>query len=307
MRTSVPSSPHFCKSINSKAKQSHLRRSPLVSLLLGGSKEGHRYQNWSIFLLLTLGLTILSNRAVQAADPASAPPQLKNTLAQIDAAANSRKIQTVMQFYSPNFTNSDGLTRPDMEKALTQIWQRYPRLNYRTELQSWQTDSNGIVAETVTYISGSQPLDGRNMKLDATVRSRQRIIGDKIVRQEILSERSQLTSGAKPPTVDVNLPDQVPVGGQYTFDAIVKEPLGDDLLLGAALEEPVQKQAYTKPSSYELEPLAAGGVFKLGRAPSREGSYWLSAVLIRADGMTMVTRRLQVGNNNRSSLATPSN
>jgi len=43
---------------------------------------------------------------------------------------------------------------------------------------------------------------------------------ERIARQEILSERSQLSAGTKPPTVEVKLPQQVKTGQQYNFDAI---------------------------------------------------------------------------------------
>jgi hypothetical protein len=258
------------------------------------SKTLSAFISSSIFFLLTLGLTSLSPGAAKAESAATAPAQLKTTLAQIDAAASSRQLPQVMQFYSPNFTNSDGLNRQGMQKALTELWQRYPQMQYRTQIQSWQADGNNIVAETITYITGVQQKNGRNIKLDAILQARQRFQNNKILRQDILAERTQLASGSKPPTVDVVLPKQVRSGQEYNFDAIVKEPLGDNLLLGAAVEEPVRTDGYLKPGAYELQPLNAGGIFKVGKAPAKAGNYWVSAVLIRADGITMVTQRLQV-------------
>jgi 23S rRNA-/tRNA-specific pseudouridylate synthase len=152
-----------------------------------------------------------------------------------------------MQFYSGNFKNSDGLTRSGMEQALTQLWKRYSQLTYRTELQDWKADGNAIVAETITTITGTQQSEGTPMTLQSTLRSRQRLENQKIVQQNILAERTQITSGAKPPTVQVNLPDQVRVGQSYNFDVIVKEPLGDDLLLGTAMDEPIKPELYAKP------------------------------------------------------------
>lgn len=251
------------------------------------------------FIAPILGLIIgcvgvLHACAVRAESPQTAPPQVKNTLAQIDAAANSQNIQGVLQFYSPNFSDSDGLNRQSLQQALTQLWQRYPKLTYRTELKSWQSEGNAIVAETVTYINGVQSKDGKNMKLDSTLRSRQRFEGQQIVKQEVLAERTLVTSGAKPPTVDFQLPDRLRSGQDYDLDAVVKEPLGDDLLLGSAVEEPVNAERYLKPAPLQLEPLQSGGIFKSGKAPAKQGNYWVSAVLVRADGMTMITQRLQV-------------
>lgn len=248
----------------------------------------------SIILITALGLSTGANLAF-AATPDTAPPELKNALSQIDAAANRRDVQGVMQLYSPNFTNSDGLNRQNMEKALGQLWQRYPRLQYRTSLESWERDRTGaILALTVTQITGTQAIEGREWTFNSTIRSRQRLENQKIASQEILAERTQLTSGEQPPTVELKLPERVRAGQEFTFDAVVREPLGDDVLVGTALQEAVTPQGYLNPTQVQLEPLAAGGIFKQGRAPNNAGKYWISAVLVRADGMTIVTQRLQV-------------
>ncbi len=253
-----------------------------------------RSGSWSAYFLVTVGLTAGLTFKAGAQSPESAPPQLKQTLAQIDAAANRRDVQGVMQFYAANFKNSDGLSRGAMEKAITQLWQRYPQLNYRTELQSWKSEGNGIVAETITRITGSKQSDGMTMKLESTLRSRQRLENQKIVQQDILGESTKQMSGANPPSVDVQLPQQVRPGQQFNFDVIVKEPLGDNLLLGTALEEAIKPDLYSKPTKFELELLPGGGIFKVGKAPQKPENRWISAVLIGGDGMTMITQRLQV-------------
>jgi autonomous glycyl radical cofactor GrcA len=256
--------------------------------------------------LLTLALSAGWTTA-KAASPDSAPPELKNTLAQIDAAANSRNVQAVMQFYGTNFRNSDGLNREGMEKTLAQLWQRYPQLKYRTELKSWQNQGNAIVAETVTNITGIQPVEGRNWNFNSTIRSQQRLENQRIVTQEILSEKTQLTSGEKPPSVDFKLPEQVRTGQEFNFDVVVKEPLKDNLLVGAALLENISPDKYLNTPKIQLEPLNAGGIFKIGRAPNDPGKYWISAVLVRSDGITIVSQRLPVipGGRNNSTPTRP--
>lgn len=267
-----PTLPHLSESIYTQATK---LIAPILGLIIGGGG-------------------VLYASAIRAESLDNAPPQLKNTLTQIDMAANSHNIQTVMQFYSQNFSDSDGLNRQSIQQAITQLWQRYPNLAYRTELQSWHAEGNAIVAETVTHINAAESKDGKKTKLESTLRSRQRLEGQQIVNQEILAERTQVTSGAKPPTVDFQLPAQIRSGQEYDVDAVVKEPLGDDLLLGSAVEEPVKVERYLKNAPIQLEPLQAGGIFKSGRAPTKQGSYWVSAVLIRADGMTTITQRLKV-------------
>ena len=120
--------------------------------------ERSRQNSWRSRVLWMVGLAIVGGGSLpgraRAATPETAPPQLKQALTQIDAAANRKNVQGVIQFYSPNFTHSDGLNRRSLEQALTQFWAQYPNLTYRTELKSWQPDGQGIRAETITYISG---------------------------------------------------------------------------------------------------------------------------------------------------------
>lgn len=265
----------------------------LISLLF--RRQQSLASSWLILFFLTLGL-VGSWKSVQASTPETAPAELKNFLAQIDAAASRGDINGVMQSYSPNFTQGDGLTRQTMQQALTGLWKRYPRVKYTTQLQSWQSQGNDIIAETVTTIAGLPSPSSNNLAMNSTITSRQRLGGGKILHQDILSERTQLTSGTKPPQVEIQLPQQVTVGQQYNFDAVVKEAIGDNYLLGTALEEPIQPNKYINPTPVDLELLTSGGLFKVGRAPNTPGSEWLSAVILRGDGMTMITQRLQVVN-----------
>ncbi|MBD2455209.1 nuclear transport factor 2 family protein [Nostoc sp. FACHB-87] len=249
--------------------------------------------SWLLLSLLTLGLTS-SLHSVQAATPQAAPAELNNLLTQIDTAASKGNAQAVLQFYSPNFTNGDGLNRTNLEKALVTLWKQYPQLRYTTKLQSWKSEGNAIIAETVTNISSAPSTNANNLALNATITSRQRIAGGKIVSQDILGERTLITRGNQPPQLDVKLPQQVKVGQQYSFDAIVKEPLGEDFLLGAATEEPVKIEKYLNPAPLDLQLLTSGGIFKVGRAPATPGNQWVSAVVVRGEGITMVSQRLRV-------------
>ncbi|WP_448573178.1 nuclear transport factor 2 family protein [Trichothermofontia sp.] len=248
-------------------------------------------------LCLTLGLTALwvgAAAPVQAETAETAPDALKVLLTEIDEAANRQDLEAVMRHYSPAFANSDGLVYSTLQEDLKKLWERYPQLSYQTELLNWEQEGSTLMAETVTTITGTQSLASREVQLKAQLRSRQAIDQDKIVRQEILAEQSQLTTGTAPPTVTIKLPEAVKVGQTFSFDAIVEEPLGDSLLLGAIQEKPVRANGFFEPVPTNLELLSAGGIFKLGRAPIMPDNRWITVTLIRPEGMTFVTQRLRV-------------
>jgi hypothetical protein len=225
---------------------------------------------------------------------ANAPSAITTAIAKIDAAANNRQITELLRHYSPNFKHSDGLDKVAWQKSLTQFWQSYNNLRYTTKIKSWRAEGSGYSTETITNIVGTQNVDGRKMNLQSTIESRQKIVRGQIVSQEILQERTQITSGSQPPTIELNLPTKLQTNTEYNFDAIVKEPLGEDVLMGATTEEIVSPQGYTKPNNYKLELLTAGGLFKIARAPGKSGDYWLSTVFIRSSGMTIMTQRVHV-------------
>jgi hypothetical protein len=264
----------------------------LFSLLLNFQLE-HKASRWTLFFFLFLG-SFVAVKPANASNAQTAPVDLKNLLTQIDAAATKGDIKTVMQFYSPNFTHGDGLTRQSMQEALTGLWQRYPRLRYTTQIESWKSEGNIIVTETLTNITGLPSGNSNNLAMNSSIRSSQRITGGKILSQQVISEKTLLTGGIKPPQVDFKVPQQVRIGQRYNVDAIVQEPLGDDYLLGAAVEEPIEVSKYIKPSPVNLQLLTSGGIFKVGKAPDTPGSHWISAVIIRGDGMVMITQRMNV-------------
>lgn len=251
----------------------------------------------ALSLLLGLGLTAgVGSLGVHAAAPETAPPELLEILKGIETAANNRNLEAAIAYYSPDFVNSDNLDRSQLSAALQQLWERYSNITYRTELKQWEQQGDRLVTETVTYITGTQTEGGREITLESMVRSRQFWQNNQIVRQDILAEESQLSFGNTPPQLKVNLPDSVRPGQRYTFDAIVLEPLNNDLLLGAALEEEIEGDRYLNPGDFELEELRAGGLFKIGKAPDSPSDRWISAIFIRGNGTVIVTRRLRVEN-----------
>ncbi len=232
--------------------------------------------------------------STQVAPSTAAPAVLIDKLAEVDSVANQQDLSTLMGFYSPDFISGDGLNRKALQQVITAFWQDYQDLSYATELVAWEKNAQGYVVETKTTITGTQTLDQGAVKLQSTLHSRQHWVGDQITKQDILAERSQLTSGQKPPKVQVNLPAEVGVGEKFEFDVIVDEPLGNNPLLGLAIEEPITINNYLKQPQLKLELLPAGGLFKVGTAAKKPTSEWVSAVLVQDGGITIVSQRLNV-------------
>ncbi|MGF1461554.1 MAG: nuclear transport factor 2 family protein [Leptolyngbyaceae cyanobacterium] len=242
-----------------------------------------------------VALSLMTAGSAGAATPATAPAELTTTLAAIEAAANAQDIDQLMAFYSEDFVGPDGFTREQYQTTLSAFWEQYSTLTYEVELNEWDTDGGALIADTVTTVEGTKLIAGRPVSLMAELRSRQRYENGQLVSQEIIAEQNRLISGERPPEITVQLPTVVTPGSEFNFDAIVEEPLGDRLLLGLAFEEGVTAEDFLTPRPVDLEALSAGGLFKVGKAPQKPDQRWISAVLVREDGIVIDTRRLTVG------------
>ncbi len=233
--------------------------------------------------------------AAAAAAPATAPDEVLSLLAEIEAAANEQNLEAVMANYSEGFSSDTGFDYELFRQTLESFWSQYNTLSYDVELLSWKANGpDGYIIETITRVEGTQIRPERSLNFSAAVESRQQIEADQIVSQVTLSEVSRIGSGENPPELLVQLPEVLPPGETYAFDAIVETPLEGRSLMGVATEEGVTAIDFFEPRPVVLDVLSAGGLYKLGEAPAEPDQRWISAVIIREDGFVVETHRVQI-------------
>ncbi len=247
---------------------------------------------WTLPLILGCTTSIAIQPRLQGAEPP--PRQLQELITNLDKLGNQHNQEKIQTVISPTFTTADGIDYPNFEKALQSLWQRYPNISYQTTVKSWEQVGQQWIAQTQTNIEANSQWQGRPALLKSVVESKQTFEGGKLIYQQILSERVTLTSGDKPPLVDVRLPNQVKPGQTFDFDIILQEPNDDNLLAGVAFSQDITANNYLKPTKITLELLQAGGLFKRAQAPKKEEPQWLSALLVSPNGMTWITQRLRV-------------
>jgi hypothetical protein len=64
--------------------------------------------------------------------------------------------------------------------------------------------------------------------------------------------------------------------------------------MGVAVDEGVTATDFFAPRPVVFDVLSAGGLYKLGTAPESPDQRWISAVIIREDGLVVETRRVAV-------------
>ena len=251
-------------------------------------------RNLTSLLLSFATAGVLAAGGASAQDGLGAPKGVVKAIENAEVAANRRDLDGALEIYSKDFSRADGLDVSGLARGLEELWARYPRLVYDIELVAWNETDGGFEYETVTRIEGSGDRAGQTLRLEALLRSRQRLEKGRIVSQEILMEQTQLFLGQQPPLVQVNLPEVVSVKQPYSFDVIALDPLEEEVLLGAASEEPANGLNYLGERALDLEVLSAGGLYQVGTAPDGPSDRWLSAVVARPGGVTFIGRRLRV-------------
>jgi ketosteroid isomerase-like protein len=230
----------------------------------------------------------------QTEDNINLDNNIQTILQNINTAANRQDLEGVLQYYSPDFQNNDGFDRETLKSSLTEFWRRYQNVRYETEVKSVETVGDVVIVETLTQITGTEKFSDRNLNLKSTLVSKQSYRNDQIIAQEVISESTEITSGENPPTVEINVPTTIKVGEEFTFDAIVQEPLGNEVILGGAVQQVVQPSDYFQPADFSIDILNTGGVFKVGKLDTFSDSIWLSAILMRGGGITISTHRVRV-------------
>jgi len=226
--------------------------------------------------------------------PVVVPDTLRSALQSLDQAAGQENLDLVLQHYSPNFQDGDGLTRSDLGSVLEKFWQRYDQLSYQTQVIAATSTPEGWTLETIVNIEGTELNQSRSLRLKSEIHARQTWTNNQLVSQEIVTERNVVTTGQEPPTLTMNLPAEVQVNERFNLDVILTEPLEEDLVVGAIVDEPITIEGFLNPEVPDFEPLLSGGMFKVGRAPAQPDNRWISAVVIRKGGMTSVTQRLRI-------------
>ncbi len=266
---------------------------PIVALALGATAP-------AIAQTATEGPSFPIPKATLANPTAAGLPNpLLEVLTALDSASSRQDLTATLNFYGADFRHSDGLTKKDLEQGLQSLWQRFGKLTYRTTVEGWEKEGENYRVRTRTEVHGIQTNNAKadRLTLTGTVVSEQVYrVGNpwQVVSQQVLAEQTRLTAGERPPELEWRAPQVIGVGRDFALEAVVREPLNTDLLLGAVFDEPIQAQSFTRDRALDLQPLRAGGIYRIGRAPFRVGDRWVSAVIVRETGLVIVGQRMRV-------------
>ncbi len=149
----------------------------------------------------------------------------------------------------------------------------------------------------IVSINGTKQTKSHNYTLVARQKLAIDITKGKIGSNELMSEYSIFTSGAKALPVRLNIPDVVLTGSRYDVDIVLEKPLGNSVIAGGLINinnDNVLNSSFPK---IDLQPMGGGGIFKSVQAPLKPGSQRWAALLAHPDGLVAITKLVRIVNN----------
>ena len=236
-------------------------RASLVSLLLGSA----------------LALP-LSSRAVTQA-PVDLSERLEVALNQSEGSAAALK-----SLFTPEQFGG-------LEERYRLFSSRFPQLNWSVRPGTPTSDGRSTMQISV---SGRRQQDGLSYSFYANQRLAVTTESGLIANQEILSDKSVMTSAKESLPISLLIPDSVLTGTRYDVDVVVDKPLGDALLAGGLIALTPEQVLGQESPDIQLQPLGGGGLFKSVQAPFKPGIQTWAALLVHPEGVVSVSKQVRV-------------
>ncbi|MGA7952799.1 MAG: hypothetical protein WCA07_04685 [Gloeobacterales cyanobacterium] len=231
---------------------------------------------------------------------ADSQQEFQDLVQQMDQQASEKNMQGVLEFYSKDFKSNDGLNREATAKALESLWKSLEKPQYKTEVTSVTEEGSQALVKAKTSLAGSLKQGDTSFALKGETETLSRFerLGPnnawQLVKQEVLMERSSLTSGKEPPKVSLSLPSQVAAGSTYTVEAVLDKPLRDSPALGGINQTPLTASAIPNMGSVNLNLLSSGGIFASNKVPKIPQDQVVSLGFVNTTGTTFITQRIKV-------------
>ena len=140
-------------------------------------------------------------------------------------------------------------------------------------------------------VSGKKIVNGEIHILDSNFDYIFSILNGKIDEGTIKNLFTTIRNDGQKIDISFNIPDKVLTGSKYDIDIILNKPLEEVIIAGAI--KPHQINSFFE-QEILLEPLAAGGIFKITRAPSKPGIQIWSGIVAHPKGIITFTKSIDI-------------
>jgi len=190
-----------------------------------------------------------------------------------------------LEFIKKNFRNDENQNIP---KQFSKIINDFPNSKWKIKRSKSNIPDEDILR---IKVSGEKIVNGEIYILESKFDYLFSIVNGKISEGIIKNLFTTIRNDNKKVDIIFKLPARVLPGSKYDIDIILNKPLEEVIIAGAI--KPHQVNSLFE-QEILLEPLAAGGIFKMTRAPSKPGIQIWSGIIAHPEGMITFTKSIDI-------------
>jgi len=190
-----------------------------------------------------------------------------------------------LDFIRKNFRNDENQNIP---KQFSKIVNDFPDSKWKIKRLKSNIPNKEILR---IKVSAKKIVNGEMHILESNFDYLYSIVNGKIDEGIIKNLFTTIRNDNKKLDISFNIPDRVLTGSKYDIDIIVNKPLEEVIIAGGI--KPYQVNSLFE-QEILLEPLAAGGIFKITRAPSKPGIQIWSGIIAHPEGMITFTKSIDI-------------
>ncbi|KGF88433.1 hypothetical protein [Prochlorococcus marinus] len=204
-----------------------------------------------------------------------------NFIRNLENALNNRDLE----FIRKNFSDYEN---QNIQKQFSKIINDFPSSEWNIKRLKSNIPNKDILQ---IKVSGKKIVDEDIHILESNFDFLFSIVNGKIDEGIIKNLFTTIRNDDKKIDIIFKIPDKVLTGSKYDIDIILNKPLEEVIIAGAI--KPHQVNSIFE-QEILLEPLVAGGIFKMTRAPSKPGIQIWSGIIAHPKGMITFTKSIDV-------------
>ena len=190
-----------------------------------------------------------------------------------------------LEFIRKNFRNNEN---QNIQKQFSKIINDFPDSKWIIEGLKSNVPNKDILR---IKVSGKKIVNGEIHILESNFDYLFSIENEKIDQGIIKNLFTTIRNDNKKIDISFIIPDKVLTGSKYDIDIILNKPLEEVIIAGAL--KPHQVNSFFE-QEILLEPLSAGGIFKMTRAPSKPGIQIWSGIIAHPKGIITFTKSIDI-------------
>ena len=182
----------------------------------------------------------------------------------------------------------DNNAKIDFKNKFLKLIKEFPDAKWEI-IKSESINTNQHKLDMKLY--GSKYLNGKKFKLESSFDFLFNLNNGLIKQNSIENNFTTIRSDDNQIDITISIPDKVLTGSKYDIDVVLNQPLEDTIIAGGIKE---YQEGKLLNQSIPLEPLAAGGIFKVSRAPLVPGIQTWTGIIAHPSGLVSFTKTVDI-------------